>query len=194
MHARIFPGRGSGERSRTRSSGRASPVAARPSSAGRSASKSSMMPCIVAWGVGPGRTTAAMLTTPRSVSKPGSVSRPGCVSNNTSLTSGLRLRSSRPPGALDVLRRIAERAEHPVVQPGPARLHEEVRADVLPDDLPVGRHLEDPSVAALADERVAVRQPLGTRDVRAEEVEERLILVFPHDCLCAGIDLDHPGV
>jgi microsomal dipeptidase-like Zn-dependent dipeptidase len=67
---------------------------------------------------------------------------------------------SRAAGALDLFGRVAERAEDPVVQPGSAGLHEEVRVDVLPHDVAVRRDLEDPPVASLADERVAVREPL----------------------------------
>ena len=73
MHARIFPGRGSGARSRASPSGVASPSLALRSSAGRSVSKSSMIRCIVSCGVAPGGTASAMLTTPRSVSRPGTV-------------------------------------------------------------------------------------------------------------------------
>ena len=149
----------------------------------------------MACGVWPGRTAEAMLTTPRSVSRPGTGSRPAVVSKSTSLTvtSSLRGRSG-PAGALDLVRRVAKRAEDPVVEPGPARLHEEVRAHVLPHHLAIGCDLEDPSVAPLADERVAVGQALSARDVRAEEIEERLVVVLPHDLAGARIDLDHPRV
>src|SRR6185369_12196119 len=71
---------------------------------------------------------------------------------------------SGPAGAVDLVRCVAERAEDPVVEPRAARLHGEVRVDELPDDFPVRGHLEDAPVAALADERVAVGQPLGARD------------------------------
>src|SRR5215472_4189316 len=54
----------------------------------------------------------------------------------------------------------------PVVEPSPSRLPEEVRADVLPDDLALARDLENPSVTAFADQRVAVGEPLRARNVR----------------------------
>src|SRR5262245_39093758 len=101
---------------------------------------------------------------------------------------------SGPAGALDLFGGVAERAEDPVVEPGSARLDGEVRAHVLPDDLPVGGHLEDAPVAAFADQGVAVGQALGARDVRAEEVEQRLVVVLPHDLAGARVDLDYPRV
>src|SRR5215467_12259750 len=45
--------------------------------------------------------------------------------------------------------------------------------------------------AALTDERVAVGESLGARDVRAEKLEERRIGVLPHDRARPRIDLDH---
>src|SRR5258706_463851 len=83
--------------------------------------------------------------------------------------------------ALDLLGRVAEGAEDPVVEAGRRRLLREVRAHVLPHHVALACHLENPAVAALADQRVAVREPLRTRDVRAEELEERLVGVLPHD-------------
>src|SRR5690348_11774404 len=192
MQARILPGRGSGARSRTSPTSSALPPAASPSRSGRSVSKSSMIASMVACGVWRDGTAPAMLTTPRLVSTPGQVSVPA-VWNSTGFMVTSRS-ASRPAGALDLLRRVAERAEDPVVEPGPARLVDDVGVDVLPHDLAVGGDLEQAPVAALADERVAVGQPLGARDVRAEEVEQRLVVVLPHDALGAAIHLDHARV
>src|SRR4029453_2926808 len=72
MQARILPGRGRGARSRTSDAGAALPSRASFSSAGRSRSKPSMMPVIVAVDVAPRGTASARLTTPRSVKRPGS--------------------------------------------------------------------------------------------------------------------------
>ena len=52
-------------------------------------------------------------------------------------------------------------------------------------------HLEDAAVAPLADQRVAVGEALRARDVRAEEVEQRLVGILPDDLAGARIDLDH---
>src|ERR1051326_646882 len=93
--------------------------------------------------------------------------------------------------ALDLLFGVAEGAEHPVVKPDPARLREEMRADIFPDRLAFGRHLEDAAVAALADQRVAVCEALRTGDVGAEKFEDRLVGIAPHDLAGAGIDFDN---
>src|SRR5205814_5087685 len=85
---------------------------------------------------------------------------------------------------------VAEGAEYPVVEPDPARLLEEMRADIFPDRLAVVRHLEKAAVAALANERIAVREALGAGDIGAEEFEDRLIGVAPHDLAGFRIDLD----
>src|SRR5215468_2059620 len=194
MQARIFPGRGSGARSRTAASGRASPSRALRSSAERRSSKPSMRACMVACGVWPGGPTSATLTTPRSVSRPGWAGWPGC-SKSTSLTvASARAPRSGAARALDLFRRVPERAEHPIVQPRPAGLVDEVRAYELPHHLAAGGHLEDASVAALADQRVAVGQALRARDIGAEEVEERLVVIFPHDRARARVHLDHARV
>src|SRR5215470_174826 len=194
MQARILPGRGSGARSRTAASGRASPSRSLRSSAERRPSKPSMRACMVACGVWPGGPTSAMLTTPRSVSRPGRAGWPGC-SKSTSLTvASARAPRSGAARALDLLGRVAERAEHPVVQSRPAGLVDEMRAHELPHHLAAGGHLEDASVAAPADQRVAVGQALRARDVGAEEVEERLVVIFPHDRARAWIYLDHARV
>src|SRR5262244_31989 len=194
MQARILPGRGSGARSRTAASARASPSRALRSSAERRPSKPSMRACMVACGVWPGGPTSAMLTTPCSVSRPGWAGWPGC-SKSTSLTvASARAPRSGAARALELLRRVAERAEHPVVQSRPAGLVHEMRAHELPHHLAAGRHLEDASVAALADQRVAVGQALRARDVGAEEVEERLVAIFPYDRARARIYLDHARI
>src|SRR5216117_3175313 len=98
MHARILPGRGSGARRRTPDMGRAVPSRARRSSVGRSRSKPSMMPVIVAVGVAPLGTASARLTTPRSVKRPGNRSGFPEIWNVTSFTvpSPPHLGSSRP--------------------------------------------------------------------------------------------------
>ena len=49
-------------------------------------------------------------------------------------------------------------------------------------------------MAALADQRVAVAEPLGARDVGAEEIEQRLVAVLPHDGAGARVHLDHARV
>src|SRR5215467_3594447 len=194
MQARILPGRGSGARSRTASSGRASPSRALRSSAERRPSKPSMRACMVACGVWARGPTSAMLTTPRSVSRPGRAGWPGC-SKSTSLTvASARAPRSGAACVLDLLRRVAERAEHPVVQPRPAGLVDEVRAHELPHHLAAGGHLEDAPVAALADQRVAVGQALRARDVGAEEVEERLVAIFPYDRARARVYFDYARV
>src|SRR2546425_1393369 len=95
MHARILPGLGSGGRSRTCESGTARPSCARRCSAGRSVSKSSMMPCIVSWGVCAGRTASAMLTTPCAVITPGTTSSVPAAWKSTSLTASSSTRLSR---------------------------------------------------------------------------------------------------
>src|SRR5262252_8706314 len=93
-------------------------------------------------------------------------------------------------GGGDLLRGVAEGAEDPVVEAGSRGLVEEVRAHEFPHDLADARHLEDASVAALADERVAVGEPLGARDIGAEEFEQRLVGVLPDDRARAWVDLD----
>src|SRR3989442_1269646 len=95
MHARILPGRGSGGRSGTWDNGSARRSCARRLSAGRSVSKSSMMPCIVSWGVWPGRTASAMLTTPCAVITPGTTSSVPAAWKSTSLTASSSTRLSR---------------------------------------------------------------------------------------------------
>src|ERR1700724_2286869 len=85
---------------------------------------------------------------------------------------------------------IAEGAEHPIVETDPARLLEKVRADIFPYDLAFLCHFEDAAVTALADQRVAVDEALRPGDVRAEEFEDRLVGVSPHDLAGARIDLD----
>src|SRR2546425_13100265 len=95
MHARILPGRGSGGRSRTWDNGSARRSCARRLSAGRSVSKSSMMPCIVSWGVCPGRTASAMLTTPCAVITPGTTPSVPAAWKSTSLTASSSTRLSR---------------------------------------------------------------------------------------------------
>src|SRR5262249_51664941 len=92
---------------------------------------------------------------------------------------------------VDLLGRIAKGAKDPVIQSGRAGLGEEVWAHVLPHHLALSRDLEDAPVAALTDQRIAVREPLRTRNVRTEEFEERLIGVLPDDRARAGIHLDH---
>ena len=78
MQARILPGRGSGGRSRTTSSGTGKVLAASRSKAGRSASKLSMICSIRCWGEW--ATNAAVAdetsTTPAAVSTPGRIPRP----------------------------------------------------------------------------------------------------------------------
>src|SRR5262249_22262045 len=194
MQARILPGRGSGARSRTAASGRASPSRALRSSAERRPSKPSMRACMVACGVWPGGPTSATLTTPPSVSRPGWAGWPGC-SKSTSLTvASARAPRSGAARALDLLRRVAERAEHPVVQPRPAGLGDEVRTHELPHHLAAGAHLEDAPVAALADQRVAIGQALRARAVWAGEGEEPVVVIFPHDRARARVYLDHARV
>ena len=98
---------------------------------------------------------------------------------------------SRPAGSVDLFRRITEGAKDPVVEPGPSGFLEEMRADIFPHDVALARHLEDAAVTAFADQRVAVGEPLRTRDVRAEELEERLVGILPDDRVGARINLDH---
>src|SRR5262245_22723992 len=74
----------------------------------------------------------------------------------------------RPARRVDLLRRRAKSAKDPVVEPGPARLLKEMRADIVPHDLTVAGDLEDAAEAALADQRVAVGEPLRARNVGAE--------------------------
>ena len=69
-----------------------------------------------------------------------------------------------------------------------------MRIHVLPHDLPVQRNLEDAAAAALADQRVAVGQALRAPDVRAEEVEERLVVILPDDASRVWVDLDDARV
>src|SRR5438094_747667 len=68
------------------------------------------------------------------------------------------------PRGRDLLGRIAKGAEHPVVDAGAPGLVAEERVYVFPDDLLGRGHLEDPAVAALADQRVAVGEALRARD------------------------------
>src|SRR5882672_10539598 len=171
MHARILPGRGSGARRRTSPSGCASPSRALRSRAARRPSKPSMSACIVACAVWARGATSAMLTMASGGAPPSGAAR-----------------------ALDLVGRVAERPEYPVVQSRPALLEGEVRAHELPHHLAAGGHLEDAPVAALADQRVAVGQALRARDVRAEEVEERLVAILPHDRARARVYLDHARV
>src|SRR5262245_26927921 len=105
-----------------------------------------------------------------------------------------RNKSLRSAGPSDLVLRVAERAEDPVVETRPARFYGEVRVDVLPDHFPLVRHLENPAVAPLADQRVAVGQPLGARDVGTPEIEQRLVAILPHDRARPRVDLDHPRV
>src|SRR5690242_2167318 len=105
--------------------------------------------------------------------------------------SGLANRCLGAAGALDLLFGVAEGAEHPVVKPDPARLREEMRADIFPDRLAFVRHLEYPAVTALADQRVAVGEALCTGDVGAEKFEDRLVGIAPHDLAGFRVDLDN---
>src|SRR5579872_3379720 len=73
--------------------------------------------------------------------------------------------ASGTPRRLDLGLGIAEGTKHPIVDPGPAGLVEEVRADVFPDHLAGARDLEDAAVDALADQRVAVGESLRPGDV-----------------------------
>src|SRR2546427_13296928 len=69
-----------------------------------------------------------------------------------------------------------------------------MRVHVLPDDEALRRHLEDPPVTTLTDQRVAVGQALGAGDVRAEEVEQRLVAILPYDRAGARAALDHARI
>src|SRR5262245_44814567 len=106
------------------------------------------------------------------------------------MPSGSASTGSRPACARDLFRRIAKGTEHPIVQAGPRGVHEAVGIEVLPDDLAGARHLEDPSIASFADQRVSVGQALRAPDVRAEEVEERLIAVLPDYRARSRVDFD----
>src|SRR5437764_337599 len=94
-------------------------------------------------------------------------------------------------GALDLLFGVAEGAEYPVVEPDPARLLEKMGADIFPHRLALRRHLEEAAVAALTYQRVAVRETLRAGNIGAEEFEDRLVGVAPHDLARAWIDLDN---
>src|SRR5665213_359745 len=146
MQQRIFPGRGRGGRRRTRSSGTAALSPVSLSSAGRSRSKSSMMPCMVSCGVWFFFTAAEISTTPRAVSSPGNISPPNAVWNNTSFTN-----VSRPLRPLLGVQPCVETAHvdhHALMRAVADFLDFVARADLEPDvpavdlgDLGVGGHL-----------------------------------------------------
>src|SRR6266568_5865444 len=92
----------------------------------------------------------------------------------------------------DLVLGVAEGAEYAVVEPGPTARLGKVRVDVFPDDLAGMRHLEQTTVYALADQRVAVGQALRPGNVGAEEIEQRRVGIFPDDRVAARIDLDDP--
>src|SRR5262245_53633002 len=81
-------------------------------------------------------------------------------------------------GALDLGGRRSKGAEDEVDQDESGRLAE-VRVHVLPDQLSRRRHFEEAAEATLADERVAIGQTLGARDIGAEEVEGHRVPVLP---------------
>src|SRR5690349_8820721 len=92
--------------------------------------------------------------------------------------------NNKPSGTargLDFRLGIAEGAEDPIVEPGAAGFLKEVRADIFPHHLAALRHLEQPAVATLANQRVAVGEALRPGDVRAEKIEDRLVGVLPDD-------------
>ena len=88
---------------------------------------------------------------------------------------------------------VAVYPERRVAQVASAPVGREERVDVLPHDLAPVRHLEQAPVRALADERVAVRQPVSAADVRAEERHRRAALVRPLDLVRFRVDLDNAG-
>lgn len=88
------------------------------------------------------------------------------------------------PRFRDVLSAVAVCALHGIddkVLPYP-----EIRIDVFPDDFAFGRDLEEPAEPPLADQRVAVRQPLRVRQSRPEEVGDAELLKSPDDRLRRG--------
>ena len=92
--------------------------------------------------------------------------------------------------SLDLFLGIAKGAKHPIVETGPAALVEKVRADIFPHDLFLRRHLEDATMHAFTDQRIPVREALRAGNVRAEEIEQRLVGILPYDRTGARIDLD----
>src|SRR6516165_4908569 len=75
-----------------------------------------------------------------------------------------------------------------------SRRRPEVRIHVLPHHVPFRRHLEEPPIKSLVDERIAVGQTLRIRDAAAEEevitAGTGAVLVFPDDFPSGGIDFE----
>src|SRR2546421_3551698 len=65
-----------------------------------------------------------------------------------------------------------------------------MRADIFPYHFGTLRHLEEATVAAFADQRIAIGEALRPGNVRAEKIEDRLVGVLPDDVVGARIDLD----
>src|SRR5437764_14994148 len=85
-------------------------------------------------------------------------------------------------GGVDLRLSIAEGAEDPVVRADAAGFLEEMRADVLPHELLVGRYLEEAAVAALGDQGVCVGEPLRRGNVWAVVLEHRRVGVPSPEC------------
>lgn len=66
-------------------------------------------------------------------------------------------------------------------------------ADPFPADIPLRGDLEHTAALALADERVAVPEPIGAGNVTAEETEHVLRVVLPHDLAGRHVHFNDTG-
>jgi hypothetical protein len=69
-----------------------------------------------------------------------------------------------------------------------------VGVHILPDDMRLRRDLEEAARSPLADQRVAVWQPLRTTDVVAVEGDGWCTAVLPGDGIGLGVHLNNSGV
>ena len=70
----------------------------------------------------------------------------------------------------------------------------EVWTDVLPHDIAIHGHFEEPSEPSLVDQGVSIRKALGVGDPWREEIAHPGRRVAPHDLLARHVELDDPGV
>src|SRR5262249_13852913 len=69
-----------------------------------------------------------------------------------------------------------------------------VGVNILPDNVSIRRDLEDAPRSPLADQRVAVWQPLRATDAVAVEGARRCTAVLPGDSIGLGVHLKNSGV
>src|SRR5215470_9330839 len=68
----------------------------------------------------------------------------------------------------------------------------EMGIDVFPYHFPFGSHLKHPPEHSFSNQGITVREPAGSGYIRAEEVVERVVMVFPHYAIGFRLDFDYP--